>query len=392
MGKTRWTAEYVENYLRKTMAEWTQSQSLSVSEIGDGNINYVYRVCDTISGKSLVLKRSDELLRSSGRPLDTGRSRIEAEVLRLQGQWAPGLVPKVFHYDELNHIIIMEDLSDHENLRYALMEGKIFPHLPSRIGRFVAAVTLPTTDLASDRRKKKRQVARLINPDLCDITEDLVLSEPYTDYKGRNVITKGNEDFVREWIYQDERLKTEVGKLRHRFMNHAQALLHGDLHTGSIFVTEESFKVIDPEFAFYGPIGYDLGNVVANLCFAWAHSYYGERSGREDFLRWIREAVAESVESFKTQWQSEYERSVKDEMAKGASFQQWYLEEILADAAGYAGTELIRRIIGDSKVKDITSLKQPEQRIEAERHLITVAKDWILRRSEMKCGKDYTAW
>ena len=34
-------------------------------------------------------------------------------------------------------------------------------------------------------------------------------------------------------------------------MNNAQALLHGDLHTGSIFANEQGVKVIDPEFAFY---------------------------------------------------------------------------------------------------------------------------------------------
>jgi 5-methylthioribose kinase len=43
-------------------------------------------------------------------------------------------------------------------------------------------------------------------------------------------------------------------------MNNAQALIHGDLHTGSILIKEDSMKVIDPEFAFYGPMGYDIGN------------------------------------------------------------------------------------------------------------------------------------
>ncbi len=26
-------------------------------------------------------------------------------------------------------------------------------------------------------------------------------------------------------------------------------------------------KVIDPEFSFYGPMGYDIGNVIGNLFF-----------------------------------------------------------------------------------------------------------------------------
>lgn len=49
------------------------------------------------------------------------------------------------------------------------------------------------------------------------------------------------------------------------FMTRAQSLIHGDLHTGSIFINEESTKVFDPEFCFYGPMGYDIGNVIANM-------------------------------------------------------------------------------------------------------------------------------
>ena len=57
-------------------------------------------------------------------------------------------------------------------------------------------------------------------------------------------------------------MKLEVAKLKEGFLTHAQALIHGDLHTGSIMVTEEDTKVIDPEFAFYGPIGFDIGAVI----------------------------------------------------------------------------------------------------------------------------------
>ena len=37
------------------------------------------------------------------------------------------------------------------------------------------------------------------------------------------------------------------------------------MHTGSIFASETETKVIDPEFAFYGPIGFDVGLFLANL-------------------------------------------------------------------------------------------------------------------------------
>lgn len=53
-----------------------------------------------------------------------------------------------------------------------------------------------------------------------------------------------------------------------KFLQQRQALLHGDLHTGSLMVTEDTTYVIDAEFAFAGPIAFDVGKMVANLLIA----------------------------------------------------------------------------------------------------------------------------
>ena len=57
--------------------------------------------------------------------------------------------------------------------------------------------------------------------------------------------------------------------LSHRFCERAQALIHGDLHTGSVMVTPSSTQVIDPEFSFYGPMGFDVGAYIGNLILAY---------------------------------------------------------------------------------------------------------------------------
>jgi thiamine kinase-like enzyme len=48
-----------------------------------------------------------------------------------------------------------------------------------------------------------------------------------------------------------------------KFAMDGAALLHGDLHTGSIMCTETTTFVIDHEFAFYGPMGFDVGAFLA---------------------------------------------------------------------------------------------------------------------------------
>jgi 5-methylthioribose kinase len=40
-----------------------------------------------------------------------------------------------------------------------------------------------------------------------------------------------------------------------KFLCHAEALVHGDLHSGSIMATADDVCVIDPGFAYFGPMG-----------------------------------------------------------------------------------------------------------------------------------------
>lgn len=71
-----------------------------------------------------------------------------------------------------------------------------------------------------------------------------------------------------------------------RFCERAQALIHGDLHTSSVMVTPDSTQVIDPEFAFYGPMGFDIGAFIGNLILAFfaQDGHAGQGNDRKVFL------------------------------------------------------------------------------------------------------------
>ncbi len=94
---------------------FSNEAELRGEEIGDGNINYIFRVVEDKTGKSVVLKQADKFLRSSGRPLDLDRSRIEAEILKLEGEYAPEFVPEIYRYDDIMCVIVMEDISEYKN-------------------------------------------------------------------------------------------------------------------------------------------------------------------------------------------------------------------------------------------------------------------------------------
>jgi len=94
-----------------------------------------------------------------------------------------------------------------------------------------------------------------------------------------------------------------------------QALLHGDLHTGSVMVHPNpnfnSTYVIDPEFAFYGPMGFDIGAILANLYLCYFSTLAGDE---KDFGAWVLLQVQRVWDSFHTafleQWASAAQRGV----------------------------------------------------------------------------------
>ena len=381
--------EDVKRYAVEVPHSFAPDEETDCAEIGDGNINYVFRIRSKSDGRSVIVKQADRLLRSSGRPLDHHRIKIEAAVLKLESELAPGFVPEVYFYDEAMAAIVMEDISAYKNLRRELMENRVYPHISENISSFMADTLLPTTDLVLDAEEKKRRVSFYTNPELCKITEDLVLTEPYDDYKGRNLLFPGNEDFVREFLYEDETLHTEVAKLRLNFMNNAQALLHGDLHSGSIFVNGSGLKVLDPEFAFYGPMGYDIGNVIGNLFFSRVNKVFTMPEETE-LMSALDKLISETWDLTRGKLAKKYDETVTLPLYRSPDFKRGYIAGIMADAAGYAGTEIIRRTVGDSKVMEVSSVCDPKARIPLERALVKLGIALIKERACFREGRELT--
>ena len=381
----------VADYIDEKLHFFPKDAKLSCEEIGDGNLNYVFRLKDE-NGKSIIVKQAGEATRiCADMKLSTDRGRIEAKILKIQAKSAPGLVPEVFFYDSTMCAMAMEDMVGHSMMRTALMNHESFPLFADQISTFLVNSLLMTTDIVMDHKEKKENVKSFINPDLCEISEDLVFSEPFLDYNHRNNVFAPNAEFVKKELYEDKRLHLEAAKLKFQFMNNAQSLIHGDLHTGSVFINKEHTFVFDPEFAFYGPMGYDIGNVIANLFFAWANAdaTIEDQKEKETFCNWIISCIEEIVDLFIDKFKKAFMENVKDEMAKTEGFLEYYLGTVLSDTAGIAGLESIRRIVGMANNKDITSIQDEKKRARAEKIIIVLAKNYVLNRENFVSGTSY---
>lgn len=372
------------------------NENLVCEEIGDGNINYVYRIFDKNTKKSLILKQAD--VQTRVRPdgyLNPDRSTREAEVLKLYNKSAPDFSPKIIYADSVMAAIIMEDIGSYSNLRIELMAGKIFYGIEELIARFIVDTSLPSTDLVLAYQKKFQAAAKFYNPDLCKITEDLVFTHPYKDVRQRNILLPENADWLKQKFYEDSNLIARVAVLKEKFNNYPQGLIHGDLHSGSIFVKNENeetkIKIIDPEFAFYGPIAYDLGNVLAHFIFAQGYAKYStlfvdKEKQRTDFLSWLENAKNNLFKFFHVFAKDFLIKNIKDPVYQNEIFIDNYIEKIKIDAVSFCGTELNRRIIGSAKTAEITNIKKIESRIALERDLAELGCTMILNPEEILRG------
>jgi 5-methylthioribose kinase len=386
------TNETVVKYINEKLDFFAEDAEYECNEIGDGNLNLVFRVKDIKNNKSIIVKQALPYVRAAGDdwPLDIKRGAIETKILQIEYDLTDGLVPKVYLFDNEMFCMVMEDLSDYIIMRYGLLKYETYPNFAEQISEFLVKTLLLTSDVVMDHQKKKDSVKQFINPELCEITEDLVYTEPF-NIGARNNMEDFLVDFHKKELVEDKELSLEVAKLKFDFMNNAQALLHGDLHTGSIFVNQDYTKVIDPEFAFYGPMAYDIGALIANLIMNYvsANAFLDGDSKKEEMLDYLLKAIADVIDLFKEKSLKIWDEVVTDKMAKVEGFKEWYIDDVLINTAGVTGCEMIRRTVGFAHVKDLDAIPNDKLREEAKKNNILLAKELIKNRNSIVTGKDY---
>lgn len=370
-------------YIKKIPGLFSENAQLICKEMGDGNLNLVFRITEQDSSEnSAIIKQALPYARVVGEswPLTLDRARIESEALMMQNEICPGSVPKVYHHDKELALTVMEDLSTHIIMRKGLVDRNRYPYFAKHIGAFLARTLFLTSDLALDPESKKQKVMQFINPEMCRITEDLVFTDPYYDAKTNqfNPLIKADV----EEIWGHDRLKLEIAKLKEGFLTRTQALIHGDFHTGSIMVTEKDTKVIDPEFAFYGPMGFDIGAVIANLLLNYC-SHEGHtliQKDRIEYQDYLLNTVEKIWTIFEEEFRTLWKEKASDSYVSIQGYEDDYLLRLLQDSFGYAGCEMMRRVVGLAHVPDLESINDPQLRAKGERLALVIGQQLVLKR------------
>ncbi|MBZ0274804.1 MAG: S-methyl-5-thioribose kinase [Anaerolineae bacterium] len=384
-------------------AVFSDTSALEAKEIGDGNLNLVFIIRNTKNPvEAVVMKQALPYLRVAGDswPLTRERVRYEAQALKLYNELTPGLAPLVYDYDEEMSLLAMEYLGNHEVMRRPMVARKRFPKFADHLSTFLATVLFKTSDLYLTGLAKKTIQAKFINPHLCKIQEDFVFTNPYMTSPENQWNPEIDSEV--QAVRRNTPLKLAIAELKESYMTQTQALIHSDLHTGSIMVNEYDTRVIDPEFAFFGPMGYDIGAVLSNfvLNFASHYAHTPNPVERESYQAHLIETMRELWSQFTAKFEQLWIENNTGELVPSTywdypggdqaftEYRSKYLHQLLQDSAGLGACEGLRRMMGIVSVWDISSIADNKLRAVSERFNIRVSSRWILERKSFNSIED----
>jgi 5-methylthioribose kinase len=308
---------FLEQTLDKKILEWLISRGIveenpamvHVSKAGEGNMNVVMRLCTP--QRSLILKQS--------RPYVHKFPHVEAPLERIQAEYAfyeavneskalQKYHPKILGFWEDNHLLILEDLGSSADLLGAYKNPALFTyqHLISLASYLSYLHGHSPVDFYDNSGMK------LLN-------HQHVFSFPFRKDTGFNLdsVQAGLEK-VAQRIRSNKLLLLKINALGERYNRTGKQLLHGDFYPGSILQTGSGLKVIDPEFCFLGDPEFDLGVFLAHL-----------------FISDYPEATC-----FLDHYSLEYDRNL---------------------VYTYAGTEILRRLLGLAQLPLNISLERKQE-------------------------------
>lgn len=373
-----------------------ESGDWSIREVGDGNLNLVFLVSGPRG--TVCVKQALPYVRAAGPswPMSAERIRYEHAYYATVAPHVGRAIPEILDFDPPRYALAMEMLTPHEILRHGLIAGRRYEGIGATIGDYVAQASFFTSDLALRFEDKFALMAKFAgNAPLVRITVDLVFTDPYLD-SPRNRHNSPALDATVAALRADGALKAAVARCAERFLASTESLIHGDLHSGSIMVSRDDARVIDPEFAFYGPTGFDLGAFLANLLLNW-YAQAGLATAEDDrreYRRWILEQARDFWLRFRQRYLELWRSQARGDAWPPAMFaspgdapaieraREAHLETLFRDMLGYAGCKMIRRIVGFAHVQDLDGIADPARRGAAELAALAMAERLLKRAGE----------
>ena len=361
----------------------------------DGYVNIIHIVKDANSNKSVAVKQVLPYVRAAYEngvhtPLPMDRMGVEVAVFKLWRVIAPEIIPDVYWQDEANGILVMEDLSSLNLLRFALMRRQQFPHLPEAIGSFLGKIAFYFSDLYLPPLLKHKLAQVFASPPMHALFEEFIFEETFFGQLPINPLIQ--VDVTR--LLADDALRQEVLLLKDSYAASSQTLIHNDFHTSNICVNGTAVKIFDGESACFGPIAFDLARLIGNIVLNYA-SWEGVDTVSEPekatHRAYLLRLITKIYEHFAATFTAVFQAEARPLYRGMDGYTAVYLRQVLQDMVGFAGCTCLARIYDHAECYEFESFHTLEQKAAAQRLVIQLTQAFIMKRGQIDTIADFTA-
>ena len=356
---------------------------------GEGHINYVFKVKGLM--RSYVLKQglTDPRNLKGDTTVAAYRNEAECDTIRILHEIVPEYVPEILYQDKENHIFIMEYIENLKAVRFQLIKENQIANLGLEVGDFLARSAFYTSEFYLDRARFRSLQSRFENTELRQIMEDgIFLNRFGTDL---------DQDAYNQWerfrqITDDPACQTNRLALRRTFMTHSDCLIHADFHTSNVFLSDEGLKMLDFEFSFMGPFGYDMGyftgSLIAAYCAACFKEYPSEAE-RKQCKVYLLYTIKMLLESYNHTFINCWNTDAKDEYKGQEGLQKIILTEMLQDSVGYTAITNWCRTTDTWSLPEYRAIEDEDDRKFAMTMAVLLDHELLINRKNLEKTDDF---
>ncbi|MBO1254417.1 phosphotransferase [Alteromonas sp. 5E99-2] len=315
------TIDDFQSYLNTQLLD-IASPIVAVESAGEGNMNYTYRLLFD-DHPSIIIKQAPPFC-AKFPTIAAPQQRVGVESVFYELVNADVDVstyfPSLLNTDNDKHIILLEDLGRATDF-VSLYSGE---PLSSKDTNHIVSIL--------NGIHKQKPESPIDNMGMRELNHAHIFDIPLQQDNGLdlNDITQGLAQSAQPLI-TDKKYKQLAYELGQEYLKTGDYLLHGDYYPGSWLKGDSGVAVIDPEFCFTGAVEFDLGNLLAHMVL----------SGQNG------QVIDELLTGYKPQ------HSVHQDFA-----------------LMFAGTEIMRRLLGYAQLPIECSLKQKERWLEQSYQLV----------------------
>jgi len=169
--------------------------------------------------------------------------------------------PEVFWFDKSQNVLCMEDFGPSSDYTFIYRKGKVIERMDmTDIAKAMSELHFCFNENTVPDRPIQNLELRYLN-------HQHIFELPLVEHNGFDLdsVLPGLQSKT-EHFRKDERLKARASDLGSEYLRpFGPKLLHGDYYPGSWLRTQKGFRMIDPEFGFFGLPEFELAVSVAHL-------------------------------------------------------------------------------------------------------------------------------